>query len=224
MDPKGPQSEEIKSESFLPEADEIIEAEYLTQNVERKDDEEATAVDGDDESHGSYGVSAYGISAASGTTAAASKRGLPKLREILQRQKQDSEDEDTPDIDYLYDDEDSFGAEIAELYSYTEGPEFHLTQKAFEDISNNLQLPPTWNGMDSEQKSTMIQSLLERTEVASRDDRLAALRGLLYVSQGCWLECQSDSECLNQCKTNVILLYKEGVFASAVELLGIEME
>ena len=48
--------------------------------------------------------------------------------------------------------------------------------------------------------------------------------GLLYICQGCWLECQSDSECLDRCKTNVVLLYQQGVFSSAVELLSIEME
>ena len=58
----------------------------------------------------------------------------------------------------------------------------------------------------------------------SRDDRLSALRGLLYICQGCWLECQSDSECLERCKENVVLLYEQGVFSSAVELLSIEME
>ena len=169
-------------------------------------------------------MSAYGMSAASGTNAQASKRGLPKLREILRRQKQDSEDEETPDIDYYYEDEDSFGSEISELYSYTEGPEFHMAQKAFEESAEKFKLPTTWSGMDLEQRCSMIQMLLDKTEVANRDDRLAAIRGLLYICQGCWLECQSDSECMDRCKTNVVLLYRQGVFSCAVELLGIEME
>ena len=164
------------------------------------------------------------MNAAAGTSAAASKRGLPKLREILRRQKQDSEDEETPDIDYLYEDEDSFGAEISELYSYTEGPEFHLAQKAFEESAENFKLPTTWSGMDLEQRCSMIQMLLDKTEVANRDDRLSAIRALLYICQGCWVECQSDSECLDRCKTNVVLLYRQGVFSAAVELLSVEME
>lgn len=216
--------EENPNENYLPEADEIIE----TDQVDKEEDNVGNSVDSESESEvyisGSYGVSAYGISAASGTNSAATKRGLPKLREILRRQKQDSEDEDTPDVDYVYEDEDSFGAEISELYSYTEGPEFHLAQKAFEEIAESLNLPQSWSLMESEQKSSMVQSLLDRTEVANRDDRLSALRGLLYICQGCWLECQSDAECLEQCKSNVALLYQEGVFSAAVELLGIEME
>ena len=78
------------------------------------------------------------------------------------------QDEDTPDIEYVYEDEDTFGAEISELYSYTEGPEFHLAQKAFEDEASNFNLPITWSAMSEEQKSSMIQLLLDRTEVASR--------------------------------------------------------
>ena len=67
------------------------------QSREESDNDALNSVDDDDdEEHGNYGVSAYGMSAASGTNASGSKRGLPKLREILRRQKQDSEDEDTP--------------------------------------------------------------------------------------------------------------------------------
>ena len=56
------------------------------------------------------------------------KRGLPKLKEILRRQKQDSEDEDSPDIEFQYEDTDTHAAEIAEVFSYTEQPEFALNQ------------------------------------------------------------------------------------------------
>ena len=34
-----------------------------------------------------------------------------------------------PDIDFSYDDSDSYENEIAELYSYSEGPEFQLNLK-----------------------------------------------------------------------------------------------
>ena len=72
------------------------------------------------------------------------------------------------DIEYVYEDEDSFGAEIAELYSYTEGPEFHLAQNAFEETAASCNLPSTWSSMSLDKKCSLIQSLLERTEVASR--------------------------------------------------------
>ncbi len=70
----------------------------------------------------------------------------------------------------------------------------------------------------------MIQCMLDKTEVAIRDDRLASMRALLYICQGCWLECQSDSECFANCQQNVVLLYRQGVFSTFVELLNLEME
>ena len=42
--------------------------------------------------------------------------------------------------------------------------------------------------------------------------------------QGCWLECQSDAECLSGARDNVVLLYANGVFGTFVELLSLEME
>ena len=73
------------------------------------------------------------------------KRGLPKLKEILRRQKQDSEDEDyTPDIDFQYEDSDTHAAEIAELYSYTEQPEFGLNHAAFSELMTKFGLNNQW--------------------------------------------------------------------------------
>ena len=150
---------------------------------------------------------------------------VKKLREILRRQKQDSEDEDSPDVDFQYNDEDSLSSELAELYSYTEAPDFQLCQKDFEDFINKYNFPKTWRGMVEEgRQGTAVQILLDQLEVASKDDRLTAARSLLYIAQGCWLECQSDSECLNNIRTNVVLLYKNGVFAAFVELLNLEIE
>ena len=58
---------------------------------------------------------------------------------------------------------------MAELYSYTEGPEFQLAQSAFEETAkNSKEMPKTWNTMTTEQRCSMIQTLLDRTEVASR--------------------------------------------------------
>ena len=78
------------------------------------------------------------------------------------------QDEDTPDIDYVYEDEDTFSSEIAELYSYTEGPEFSLAQKAFEEIAQSFNFPSSWASMDLDQRCSLIQLLLEKTEVVSK--------------------------------------------------------
>ena len=54
------------------------------------------------------------------------------------------QDEEAPDIDFIYCDEDDFSSETAELYSYTEGPEFALAHKAFEDATIKFNLPTAW--------------------------------------------------------------------------------
>lgn len=51
-----------------------------------------------------------------------------------------------------------------------------------------------------------------------------ATRAILYIAQGCWLECQSDKECMEGTKENVLLLHKNGVYTTFVELLNLEME
>ena len=62
---------------------------------------------------------------------------------------------------------------MAELYSYTEGPEFQLAQSAFEETAkNSKEMPKTWNTMTTEQRCSMIQTLLDRTEVASRYNKV----------------------------------------------------
>ncbi len=152
--------------------------------------------------------------------------GLPKLREILRRQKPDSDDEETPDIEFDYADADYLQAEIAEFYSYTENPEFPQVHKAFEECMDGFGFgrDSSWREMDAAEKTRAVQRMLDQTEVSSRSDRLKATRAILYVAQGCWLECQSDAECLAGARENVLLLYKNGVFGTFVELLNLEME
>ncbi len=150
--------------------------------------------------------------------------GLPKLKEIMRRQRQDSEEEDTPDVEFVYEDSDGLAGEVAEFYSYTENPEFAGTQRAFQDCLESFGLPTKWKELDPGQRDRAVQLMLDRTEVSSREQRLQAARAMLYVAQGCWLENQSDDECLRACKDNVMVLRANGVFATFVELLNLEME
>jgi hypothetical protein len=78
--------------------------------------------------------------------------------------------------------------------------------------------------MTSAQKSTAIQLFLDQTERSSKTERLQACRAILYVAQGCWLENQNDSDCLAASKANVLLLHSQGVFATFVEMLNLEIE
>jgi len=152
------------------------------------------------------------------------KRGLPKLREILRRQKQDSEDEESPDIEFLYDDADSHAAEIAEAYSYTEQPEFTMNQVAFNDLMVRFGLGNQWLKMGKGEKDRAVLLLLDQVELWEREDRLRGARAILYLAQGCFEECMSDTECWDIARENVELLYRHGVFNSFIDLLSIETE
>ena len=90
------------------------------------------------------------------------KRGLPKLREILRRQRPDSEDEESPDIEFVYDDADSHVSELAELYSYTEHPEFALNLAAFEEQTKRLGLQSRWGPMTEEERGRAVLLLLDQ--------------------------------------------------------------
>ena len=152
------------------------------------------------------------------------KRGLPKLREILRRQKQDSEDEDSPDIEFQYEDTDSHSAEIAEAYSYTEQPEFLLNQGAFSELMSKFGMSSQWLKMDKREQERALLLLLDQVELWERAERLKGARAILYLAQGCFDECMSDTECFEVARQNVELLYRHGVFTSFVELLSLEID
>ena len=93
------------------------------------------------------------------------------------------QDEDTPDIEYVYADSDTLAGEIAEFYSYTENPEFPVIQKSFDECMVKFGLPSSWKSMEKTQRVTAIQLLLDMTELTSRTERLSAARAILYIAQ-----------------------------------------
>lgn len=155
------------------------------------------------------------------------KRILPKLRDIIRRQRQDSDGGgggDSPDLDFIYDDCDTAANEIAELYSYTEQPELQLNVRAFEDQMEQYQLPPNWQRLESSQRRSVVQKLLDQLECSHKGMRMRAARCLLYIAQGCWIEMQSDAEQQEFGRANCMLLYELGVFGAFTDLLNIEIE
>lgn len=149
-----------------------------------------------------------------------------KLKDIFNRQTLDSdlENHDYPDLDFIYSDNDILANEVAELYSYTEQPEFQQNVKAFEDYMEMLKLKPCWRRLSYSEKSNVIITLLDQLDVQDKSVRLKCARCFLYLLQGCWAECQSDIEQQIQAKENVLLLYKHGVFSAFVEVFYAEAD
>lgn len=131
---------------------------------------------------------------------------------------------DSQDLEFVYDDTDLHSNEISELYSYTEQAELQLNVKAFEDQMEQYNLPPSWQRLSVESKTSVVMKLLDQLEVSSKPLRMRAARCILYIAQGCWAEMQSDAEQQEWTTKNVILLYRLGVFSAFVDLLNIEIE
>ncbi|XP_072026096.1 striatin-interacting protein 1 homolog isoform X2 [Amphiura filiformis] len=156
----------------------------------------------------------------------AAKRGggLPKLRELLRRQRRDSDSQnDSPDLDFEYGDADKYSIEIAELYSYTEECEFALGQKCFEeDFHSNSS--EKWSQISDDKRRMHILCLLNNVESAKREQRMKAARAILYLTQGVFGESTCEEDHLKWTRHNTYLLYQCGVFSTFVELLSMEAE
>ncbi|XP_035677679.1 striatin-interacting protein 1-like isoform X1 [Branchiostoma floridae] len=152
------------------------------------------------------------------------RQGLPKLRELLRRQRKDSDGNlEQPDLEFEYDDADRHQVEIAELYSYTEEPEFTQNRKYFEE-DYQQRVPEKWTVIDSGLQKMHILRLLNGTEDTRRERRIRSMRSLLYLAQGVFGECETEADQLKWARHNVFLLYDCGVFSACVELLSMEIE
>ncbi|XP_044144017.1 striatin-interacting protein 1 [Bufo gargarizans] len=148
-----------------------------------------------------------------------------KGREYNRNQRKDSEGcSESPDLEFVYADADKWAAELSELYSYTEGPEFQLNRKCFED-DLRLHVPDKkWTELDVSQQRAHAMRLLDGLEVTAREKRLKVARAILYVAQGTFGECTSESEVQTWQRHNIFLLLEAGAFNALVELLNMEVE
>lgn len=153
------------------------------------------------------------------------RRGGAKLTDVRRPMEEGDciNDMESPELDFVYDDCDTQANEIAELYSYTEHPEFQLNVKAFEDIMEEFNHPPSWQRLNESQRRTVIMKLLEYLDLAVSEIRMRAIRCILYLAQGCWAEMQSDAEQAHWARLNIFLLYEMGTFAAFVELMTLEI-
>ncbi|XP_055707630.1 striatin-interacting protein 1 homolog isoform X4 [Phlebotomus papatasi] len=146
------------------------------------------------------------------------------MNNLYEHDLHDSVGQDCPDIAFAYDDTDAHMAEIAELYSYTEHPEFSKNVKAFEDQMEAYNLPPSWQKLSQTQKKSIVLKLMDQLDLSTKSVRMKAARCILYLAQGCWAEVQSDNEQQQVARDNVMLLYELGIFTMFVELLSLEIE
>ncbi|KAG8192206.1 hypothetical protein JTE90_009966 [Oedothorax gibbosus] len=131
---------------------------------------------------------------------------------------------ESTDLDFIYADTDEHANEIAELYSYTEEPEFFLQKSAFEFSMQLYGLPDKWTAMTDAQKEQAVFRLLDTIDVSVRSSRKPAVRAVLYLVQGCFGECSVLETQAQFTRANVFFLYKYGMFQAFVQLLNMEIE
>lgn len=149
---------------------------------------------------------------------------LAKLQELFRRQRRDSETlNESPDLEFSYGDADFYDNEIAELYCYTEEPEFHQNLKSFEEIFASEGYKQWTTATDTQQRKFVV-FLQNELEVADMERRMSAIQSVLYLVQGVFGECETEENQQYWSKKNVYLLYDLGLFTSFVQLLHLEME
>ncbi|XP_073665946.1 striatin-interacting protein 1 isoform X2 [Tursiops truncatus] len=161
-----------------------------------------------------------------------------KAREFNRNQRKDSEGySESPDLEFEYADTDKWAAELSgrghgdddtlfltELYSYTEGPEFLMNRKCFEEDFRMHVTDKKWTELDTNQHHTHAMRLLDGLEVTAREKRLKVARAILYVAQGTFGECSSEAEVQSWMRYNIFLLLEVGTFNALVELLNMEID
>ncbi|CAB1353736.1 unnamed protein product [Coregonus sp. 'balchen'] len=111
-----------------------------------------------------------------------------------------------------------------ELYSYTEGPEFLLNRKCFEEEFRTHVSDKKWTELDVSQHRAHAMRLLDGLEVIAREKRLKVSRAILYMVQGTFAECSSEAEVQHWMRYNIFLLLDVGTFTALVELLNMEVD
>uniref|UniRef100_A0A8C4GHW1 Protein FAM40A n=1 Tax=Dicentrarchus labrax TaxID=13489 RepID=A0A8C4GHW1_DICLA len=131
---------------------------------------------------------------------------------------------ESPDLEFEYADTDKWAAELSELYSYTEGPEFALNRKCFEVEFRTHVSDKKWTELDAAQHRAHAMRLLDGLEVIAREKRLKVARAILYMAQGTFAECSSEAEVQHWMRYNIFLLLDVGTFSALVELLNMEID
>ncbi|NXF40982.1 STRP2 protein, partial [Nyctibius bracteatus] len=131
---------------------------------------------------------------------------------------------DCPNLEFKYGDADGHGAELAELYSYTEEPELSTNRRCFEEDFHAQVQGRRWLELDGAQQKAYVMRLLDGLEVVNRDKRLKVARAILYLAQGVFGDCDNEGDVLHWSRHNSFLLYRLGTFTAFLELLNMEID
>ena len=141
-----------------------------------------------------------------------------------QRKDSDPTPADAPDLEFEYADTDTYAHELSELYSYSESPEFYTTREVFETYLERSYRTVEWEELTDTQKRSFIMSLLDRFEVVKPQERLEAVKCLLYLAHGNFAPDIKEESLEPMARANIFLMLELGVYGATIELLAVEME
>ncbi|RTG82254.1 uncharacterized protein DC041_0006980 [Schistosoma bovis] len=135
--------------------------------------------------------------------------------------KKDPVVEQSTDVNFVYNDTDEYSVEIAELYSYSEEPEFHLNRECFEKDFHKF-VSVKWFEASNAERHSHIQRLLDHLESSDCEIRQRATRSLLYLLQGNFGDCELEEDQITWARHNVYLCIESGLLQAIIELLLFE--
>ncbi|KAF8360723.1 farl-11, partial [Pristionchus pacificus] len=108
------------------------------------------------------------------------------LPSLLHKEQPDMKDEQ--ELEFTYDDCDSYQNELAELYSYSEMFDYSNNVKAYRMIAEEKQVFTPFSSLSRSQQKALIMEIISRFESADVEIRLNSSRALLYILQGAFLD------------------------------------
>lgn len=113
------------------------------------------------------------------------RNGISKIRDLIRRQRQESDGgcDESSELDFIYEDSDTYPNEISELYSYTEVPEFKKNLAAYENVMTRWNIPLQWQRLSPELRKSAVLRLINRLEMSNKTVRAEGARAVLYIAQ-----------------------------------------
>ncbi|VDN04503.1 unnamed protein product [Thelazia callipaeda] len=131
---------------------------------------------------------------------------LPKLKEISNKSKALDNDSSAQckmnDFDFVYSDSDTYAAELAELYTYSEMQDWALNMHAYGVFMKSREGSQKWSSFSESQQKNIFFCLLEELEQADVNKRISAARCLLYILQGAYMDFDDNNGIVTDVREN----------------------
>nr|CAB3266664.1 striatin-interacting protein 1 homolog [Phallusia mammillata] len=126
------------------------------------------------------------------------------------------------DLNFTYDDCDSYENEISELYTYTEEIEYEENKNNFQKLLKEKEFT-SWGPLNNAERTLVVQHIIQVLELSNKDERIVASTWLLHLVHGVYEECPDIKQQIANCRENCFLLYKLGLFTMVQDLLLMEI-